>query len=227
MRLTETDRESHAISLRLAMTFAWSTFKKRFGLFTTVLLTLLSAWVALEIVVVTGQRFGILLWIIAHLLFLTFFAGVELGFLQICLAFYKGQERTFADAFKHLASGPKFLACQMFYILLVVIGLLFLVIPGVYAGVRYSLFGLCMADGEVDPICSFRQSAILTTGSMMSLFWILVALLVLNVVGAALLGIGLFITLPVSALTVTAVYQQLSGSPSSPNSGGSWKPQGF
>jgi hypothetical protein len=210
MRQPETNRESRAISLRLAVTFAWSTVKTHFGLFARVLLTLLGAWVALEIVVITGQRFGILLWTIAHLVFLIVFAGVELGILHVCLAFHEGKEPTFADAFKNLELGPKFLAGQVLYILLVAIGLPLLIFPGVYAGVRCSLFGFSMAAGEVDLIRSFKQSAILTEGSTMRLFWILMALLLLNVLGAALLGIGLFITLPLSTLTLTGVYQQLS-----------------
>ena len=70
------------ISIRQTFTFAWPIFKKRFGLFTAVLLTIFGAWVALEIVVIAGQRFGILLWAAAHLAFLVFVAGLEVGFLQ-------------------------------------------------------------------------------------------------------------------------------------------------
>ena len=50
------------ISIRQAFNFAWPIFKQRFGLFTAVLLTIFSAWVTLEIVVIAGQRFGILVW---------------------------------------------------------------------------------------------------------------------------------------------------------------------
>src|ERR1700688_4347914 len=50
------------ISIGQAFNFAWPIFKQRFGLFTAVLLTIFSAWVTLEIVVIAGQRVGILLW---------------------------------------------------------------------------------------------------------------------------------------------------------------------
>ena len=66
---------------------------------------------------------SILLWIIAHLVFLIFFSGVELGLLQVCLAFYEGKEPTVADALKNLELGPKFLAGQVFYLSLVAISL--------------------------------------------------------------------------------------------------------
>lgn len=197
------------LSIRQALNFAWPTFKKRLGLFTAILLTIFCAWVALEIVVISGQRFGILLWAVAHLAFLVFVAGIEVGFLQVCLALRDGREPTFADTFRHLYLGPKFLASQILYLLMVVIGLLLLVIPGVYLSVRYALFGFCMAAGETNLVRSFQQSAILSMGTKTHLLWILVVLLVFNVFGASLLGLGLFITVPVSVLMMTAVYRSL------------------
>jgi hypothetical protein len=97
------------ISIRQTFNFVWPIFKKRFGLFTAVLLTIFGAWVTLEIVVIAGQRFGILLWAVAHLAFLILVAGVEVGFLQICLALSDGGEPKFFDTFTHLTLGPKFL----------------------------------------------------------------------------------------------------------------------
>jgi hypothetical protein len=202
--------ERSPISIRQAFNFAWPIFKKRFALFTAVLLTIFGAWVALEIVVIAGQRFGILLWIVMHLAFLIFVAGLEVGLLQVCLALYDGEEPTLADSFAHLALGPKFLAGQTLYLLAALIGLLLLVVPGVYLGVRYALFGFCMAAGETNLVRSFQQSAILSTGEQGYLLRVLFVLFVLNVVGASLLGLGLFITVPVSLLMMTAVYRKLS-----------------
>ena len=198
------------LSIGQAFNFAWPIFKKRLGLFAAVLLTIFGAWVALEIVVIAGQRLGIVLWAAAHLAFLVFVAGLEVGFIQICLALREGREPTFADIFAHLALGPKFLAGQILYLLIVVIGLLLLVVPGVYFSVRYALFGFCMVAGGTDLVRSFQQSEILSMGTKTYLLRILVALFVLNTVGACLLGLGLFITVPLSVLMMTAVYQRLS-----------------
>ena len=202
--------ERSPISIRQAFNFAWPIFKKRFALFTAVLLTISGAWVALEIVVIAGQRFGILLWIVMHLVFLIFVAGLEVGLLQVCLALYDGEEPTFADSFAHLALGPKFLAGQTLYLLAALLGLLLLVVPGVYLGVGYALFGFCMAAGETNLVRSFEQSAILSTGKQGYLLRVFFVLFVLNVVGASVLGLGLFITVPVSLLMMTAVYRKLS-----------------
>lgn len=197
------------ISIGQAVDFASSAFKKRFGLFTAILLTIFGAWVALEIVVIAGQQFGIVVWGVAHLAFLVFFAGIEVGLLHIGLALYAGGEPTFADTFRHLALGPKFLAGQTIYLLMVLVGLALLVVPGIYLGVRYALFGFSMVTSEADLTHSFRQSAILSTGTKTYLLAILVALLIFNVLGVSLLGLGLFVTVPLSVLMMTAVYQQL------------------
>ncbi len=199
----------HPISLRQAVSFAWSTFQKRYRLFSAVLLTMFAAWIGLEAVVIAGQRFGILLWIVAHLSFLMFLATVEIGFFQICLALYDGKEAELADAFPHWSLGLKFLVGQIVFLLMVLIGLVLLVGPGVYLGIRYSLFGFCMADGEADLKDSFRRSATLTAGRWVDLLRIFAALLLLNVLGASLLGLGLFIAVPLSALVTAAIYRQL------------------
>jgi hypothetical protein len=210
------------ISMRHAFDFAWPTLKKRFALFAAVLLTIFAAWVVLEIVVIAGQRLGIVLWAVMHLAFLIFVAGVELGLLQICRALSDGKVPEFADTFAHLPLGPKFLAAQILYLLMVVIGLLLLVVPGVYLGVRYALFGFCFADSETNLLRCFQQSAILTKGATTGLLWILVALLVLNALGASLLALGLFITVPLSVLIMTDVYRQLTTPPPADSS---WEPQ--
>jgi len=201
------------ISMRHAFDFAWPALKKRFGLFTAVLLTILAAWVALEIVVIAGQRFGTLLWTVMHLAFLIFVAGVELGLLQICRALRDGKVPALADTFAHLPLGPKFLAAQILYLLMVVMGLLLLVVPGVYLGARYALFGFCFADGETDLLRCFQQSALLSKDATTGLLWILAGLLILNALGACLLALGLFITVPLSVLMMTDVYRQLTMPP--------------
>lgn len=172
-------------------------------------MTIFASWAALEIVVIAGHRFGIVLWAVAHLAFLVFFSTIEIGFLRICLALYDGREPKFADAFVHWSLGAKFLAGQIFFLLLVLTGLLLLVVPGLYLVARYALFGFCMAAGETNLIQAFRQSAILSTGTWLQLLRVFAALLLLNLLGACLLGLGLFLTIPVSALATTAIYRLL------------------
>jgi hypothetical protein len=202
--------ESNPISFRAAINFAWHTFKKHYGLLTANLLTIFCAWVILEAVVIAGQQFGILLWTLAHLAFLIFFAGMEVGLIKIGFALYNGEEPTYSDMFTHLTLGPTFLAGQLLYLLIVVVGLVLVLIPGIYLSIHYMWFGFCIVSGETNLVRSFQQSAILSAGSKIHLFAIFALLFIFNFLGACILGLGLLITIPLSVLTLTAVYRQLS-----------------
>jgi hypothetical protein len=195
-----------------AFRFAWRALWQHFGLFVAILLTFGAAWVILEAVVVGGQRLGlgIVLWAAAHLVFLVFFAGLEAGFARVCLDLYDGGSPTFAAAFARLRLGPKLLVGQIIYLILVLIGLVLLIVPGLYLASRLALFSFRLIDGEANLLGSFRASAALTHGVLAQLALLLVALFLLNVLGACVLGLGLFLTVPFSVLTLAAVYRQLA-----------------
>jgi hypothetical protein len=199
----------HSLNPRKASRFAWLALKEHFGLFTAILLTFGAAWVILEIAVIQGQRFGIVWWSAAHLVFLVFFAGLQAGFIQACLDLYDGKTPKFIDIFRSLNRGLKFLGGQTLYVLITVAGLILLVIPGIYFGVRYIFVGFCQVENESGIQESFRQSDIASSGNMAYLLAVIVSLLLLNLMGACLLGIGLFVTIPFSCLMMTATYRQL------------------
>ncbi len=173
------------------------------------MLAFLASWVALELVVVAGQRLGIVLWAAAHMAFFILFAGLEVGLLRICLTLSDGGDPQYRVAFTGLALGPRLLTAQLIYLGLVVFGLALLVVPGVYLAARYSLFGFAVASGERNLMETFQESSALTAGVRARLSATLVALLFFNAFGAALLGIGLLVTVPLSTLTMTSVYRQL------------------
>ncbi len=206
---SSTSMSRTSLSLRTAWRFAWGALARHFGLFAAILLTFVAAWGVLEIVVIRGQQFGIGLWAVAHLAFLIFFAGLEAGLARVCLNLCDGGAPTFAGAWAHLALGPKFLAGQVAYLLLVGLGLALLVVPGLYLGARLALFSFRLADGEADLLASFRHGVAISRGVVGQLAALSLALLVLNVLGAGLMGLGLFVTVPLSVLLLASVYRQL------------------
>jgi uncharacterized membrane protein len=202
--------KSELISVHRALAFAWPTFKDHWRLFLAILLSVLAAWIVLEIVVITGQRFGLLLWIAAHLAFLIFFACAQIGFLRVCLALRDHRDATSADAFAPFPLGVRFLAALALYALMVVVGLALLVVPGIYLGARYAFFGYYFADGELSISSAFRSAARLAESTIPELAAILAVISLCNLLGAAVLGIGLLVTIPVSGLFLTDIYRQLS-----------------
>lgn len=191
-----------------AITFAWNTFKKHMGLLTAIALTFLGVWVALEMIVIAGQQFGLLWWTVAHLAFFIVFAGVEVGFIKVCLDLYDGKEPTYFDTFRYMPLAFKFLVTQMLYLLIITVGLVFLIVPGLYTGVRYAFAGFCLIEDELGLRESFGHSARLVEGNKFHLLTIIAALLIFNLIGACLLGIGLLVTVPLSTLVMVSIYRQ-------------------
>jgi hypothetical protein len=194
---------------RQAASFAWSAFKEHFGLFMGILLTFVAAWIILEIAVIKGQRFGIVWWSAAHLIFLVFFAGMQVGFIQACLDLYDGKTPKFIDIFRSLNRGLNFLIGQMLYWLITAGGLVLLILPGIYFGVRYIFLGFCQVENQEGLRESLGHSAIRSRGNIAYLLAVTLSLLLLNILGACLLGIGLFVTIPFSSLMMAAIHRQL------------------
>jgi hypothetical protein len=198
------------ISIGEAVDFAWSAYRRRWCLFTSVLLAMLGAWVVLEVVVFTTQRLGILAWALAHIAFLLCFAGIEVGLLRISVALEEGRNPRLGDAFNHFNLAPGFLVGQLLYLAMVLVGLVLLIVPGILLAARFALFGFQNAAREGGVLRSFKQSADLTRGATGRLAATLVTLFVFNLLGAALLGVGLFVTVPISVLIMASINRQLS-----------------
>jgi uncharacterized membrane protein len=197
------------LSIHDAFEFAWSVYREHIALFTACILTFFASWVVLEIIVIAGQRFGLFLWVIAHSSFLIVFAGMEVGFLKICLSLHDGKQVRYTDLFRELRVGVGFLIVQASYLLMILVGLALFVVPGGYLGTRYTLFAFTFAEGNPNPRQSFQESAVLSQDSMWFLFRSAVLIILLNILGASLLGMGLLITIPLSTLMKVYVYRQL------------------
>jgi uncharacterized membrane protein len=95
--------------------------------------------------------------------------------------------------------------------LLIGIGLLFLIIPGIYLTVGY-LFASCLVvDRRLDFWSALELSRRTVTPLWFSFFAFLLLLLLINLAGALLLGLGLLASVPISFCALTVAFQDLFG----------------
>lgn len=205
--------QARRLSIGAAVSFGWTAFRARPGLFAAIFATLFASWAVLEVLVVTGQRLGVAVNVGLHLLFLISFSGLKLGFFRIALAVHDGHRPAYGDLFTSLRGGPRLLGAGLLYLLAVIVGLAALVVPGVFLALRYSQFGFAMAAGDLGVGASFRRSGALTRGALPALLGFSVLLMALNLAGAALLGLGLVVSLPVTVLAMASVFRQLETLP--------------
>ncbi|MBI3415641.1 MAG: hypothetical protein HY043_10040 [Verrucomicrobia bacterium] len=188
---------------------AWKAFKSCWSVFTISMLVLFASWVALELAVFALHRFGIFPWIFLHLAFLLSFSGLMVGLHGMALQSTYGK----APELRHLtclfARGPNFLLAFCIYTVAVVGGLVILVVPGVYVAVRYALFGQIFASRPATALEALRDASTLSHGRWWSLCGALLMALAINLFGAALLGVGLLITFPVTLLAISGLYRSL------------------
>lgn len=134
---------------------------------------------------------------------------VHMGWLYIALRLRDGQKAELRDLLVPLPQFFDFLFGMLLCGIIVLVGLVLLIVPGVIWALRYGFVGLLIIDQKLDPLSALRRSAELTAGVKGELFVFGLCLLGLNLLGALALGIGLFATLPTSAMAVIYVYRVL------------------
>ena len=135
------------------------------------------------------------------------------GFMR-CLIRLKHQEPLeFSDVFWGFLDFNRFIhlvLCSFLTTLMVGLGLLFFVIPGIFFFVATCLATSSMVMHEVDSIEAIKRSMEMVRGRWFETFLLLVCVGMLNIVGTFCLIIGLLVTIPMSFLLLIHLNQFLS-----------------
>ncbi len=152
---------------------------------------------------------------------LSFFISlvIGLGLIRAALAILDGGRPSVEQLVSTKDIGPYFIA-SLLVALAVTVGLLLCVIPGLIAGFLLQFYGYAIIDRKSDSVTTAPQST--PTGAIRASFevvaanvgpLILLAVLcfLLNVAGALLCGVGLLVTIPVTAIAVAYAWRYFSG----------------
>lgn len=104
----------------------------------------------------------------------------------------------------------RYLGAAILYYAVVTIGFILFIIPGIYFGLKYQFFNYLIVDKNLQPFEALKKSAEMTEGVKWKLFGFAFTLGGLNILGALVLIVGLFVTIPVSILAYVYVYRELS-----------------
>lgn len=111
---------------------------------------------------------------------------------------------------RHLAW--RYFGAMIIYGIAVVIGLILLVIPGIYIALKYQFFGYLIVDKNLGAVEALKKSAELTVGVKWKLIGFSMTIVLLNLLGVIALLIGLFVTIPMSVMAYVYVYRTLAKS---------------
>ena len=194
-------------SIEESLSFGWAKTKEHSGLIFKSLLTLFAVQIAYMIVekVLVGTLMGILGQI--ALTFAEFVVGVGLTLITLRIA--QGKHVEFKDIIPPVDVLWRYFVASLVAGLIIIIGFVCFIIPGIYFTLRLSMYRFAVLDGA-GIMESLSKSSVATRGVRWHLLGFFLVAVLINILGAILLLVGLLVTIPVTAIAYAHIYQKLS-----------------
>jgi uncharacterized membrane protein len=193
-----------------AILFGWNILKKNFRFFLGMLAIVVVVNVLVGLVIssfseeapkVLVMVVSVISWVLDLL--------ISIGVIKITLKFCDQEPATYRDLFSAYRLFLNYLVGSIVYGIIVAIGFVFLIIPGIYLAVKYQFYEYLIVDKGMGPIEAIKRSGVLTEGVKRNLVLFWLALVGINILGLIALGVGLIATVPVSWLANAYVYRRL------------------
>lgn len=153
----------------------------------------------------SGGLFALLLSIASFLVVIR----LTLGMQWIYLAAVDGDTPAWADLFAKETLFWTYLGASALFSLMLSLGFLLLIVPGIYLALRFGFYGFAMIDRDAAIGEAFRVSSRITEGHRWQLLLFGLVVIVLNLLGLLALFVGVLVTGPVSALAAATIYRRL------------------
>ena len=196
-----------------ALSYAWRKFWQNPGPLLVIALIVAAVYlvfgiIALRISSLSGQ-----------LIFriISFFIGqiVTLGLYRAGLMVTAGEDLDIGRVFNTDRLGD-FIVGSILYSLIVLVGLILCIIPGIIAAVLLYFYGFYILDRGLSATDALRASYELVRANTGTVVGLLIVAFLVYIVGAILCGVGLLITGPVSLIMVAYGYRVLNNEPVAP-----------
>jgi hypothetical protein len=144
---------------------------------------------------------------------------ISLGLIRAALAILDGRRPELGDLLSTDGIGV-YIVASLLVSVVVGVGLILCVIPGLIAGFLLQFFGYAIVDRRVDagsvapnadPIGAMRASFEIVSSNVGQLLLLAIVCFVLNLVGALLCGVGLLVTLPMTAIAIAYAWRFFTG----------------
>lgn len=206
------------LSIKECFSFAWQTFKSRPWIFIQAGLLLFLINMAINLVQTllemgVESSGGLLVTVVG---LVSAIIGIGISFL-ISMGetafFLRSHDDVHAVSLRTLWNPTpfwKFVGVSLLSAICILVGLVFLIIPGIIIGILFMFVGYLVIEEKLGPIDAVKKSIELTKGNRLQLFLLSVTVLGLNILGLLALLVGLFVSIPVSFLMMVHAYRTLS-----------------
>lgn len=123
----------------------------------------------------------------------------------------RGQQIEISDFFRGFDKAGRLITLSVLIFLLVSLGLILLILPGLYFAVSYVFSHLLVWFYDKTPTEALRLSRKVVSGNFGQLLLLLLILAGINLLGLMALGVGILLTLPFSFCVVYAAFDDIIG----------------
>ncbi len=201
----------HTLSISESLRFGWNAFKRDAWVYigSTAVILIVSLLVN-KIGQEVGENFlGMIVSIAGTVLSWWLFLGLT----RMALNSYASLPVKFDMVFKESWNVLwRYAVVAILSLIIVVIGLILLIVPGIIAQVMICLSLFLVLEKNMRPIEALKESRRMTKGKRWTLFLFVLTTVVINLIGAIPAGLGLLVTLPVSLLAFTHIYKAIDKS---------------
>lgn len=135
---------------------------------------------------------------------------INMGLTKIYLELVDHKKAEISDLFSSYKLFWRYLGGSLLYGLIVMVGVLLLIIPGIIWGIKYQFYSYLIIDKKLGPIEALKKSSELTKDKKWELFKFDLVMAAVNIVGFLALIVGLLVTGPVTSLSKAMLYRKLS-----------------
>lgn len=138
-------------------------------------------------------------------------AFLSVGMIRVALNVYAKKEATIAMLFSGQDVALRFFGAMILYGVLVMLGTILLIIPGIYLALKYMYVPFLIIDKNMGIKEAFTKSGEITKGYKWHLFAFGIGVNIISSIAAIPMGLGLIIALPWTVLAYVATYKILMG----------------
>ncbi len=206
-----------APTVRSALAFARHKIRAFAPRFFALLAGWAGVWFVVEALVIgSGTLPGRPVWLIVHFSYFLGTSFFEAAIIDLSLAVRDARNPRTVDRLRDLSLAVRFTIVKLVLLPFGLVGLALLLLPGAFLLGRFGYVFFNLVDEQAGIAESLRANSKSVKGTLSRLMWISLVIVLFNLTGAALLGVGLLFTLPMTALATGFIYRAMVPAGGSP-----------
>jgi hypothetical protein len=194
-----------------AIKFGWKATLDHLGFFIRAMIIIFVISISLSVVTKMTEKSMPVLSLITNLTGVFFSLLFGVGLIKVYLKICDGKQPELRDLLSGITPGLmlRYFFAALLYTLIFIGGLILLIIPGIIWLMQFQFCTYLVIDKSLGPVAALKKSSGITKGAKWDLFVLTCLSILINLAGILALGIGLFVTVPLTMLALTSVYRKL------------------